>query len=396
MFAVHQQVKLLFKVLGVGHLTSTDKANMLKAKAAHPLNNRILTQVTEIREAKKLIGTYLTVHKLYHGRWHYKINPAATDTGRLNSTESSYWCGLQIQNIPRGDSFKQCVISDPGWLLAEIDKAQSEARCVGYLSGETKLINVVEGPNDYHAWNAFAFFGLPYESIYSNEKKKTLNKEIRDLSKRTNHGANYNMGDGMLLDTMGPKNVSRAKILLKLPAHFSLKKVCAFLLERYAATYPRVKGLYYDAIKKEIELTGRLVSPLGWVRVFFEKPTKSKPALNAAVAHPSQNLSVGIVNREFYNIWRSQIYGAFYPTSYASAGPELDASCLKNNIRIKAQIHDSNFFQYRQELQAIPQWVADNIMNTIVAVKGADGVTRSMFIPSDVAAGKNRWSELKD
>jgi hypothetical protein len=32
------------------------------------------------------------------------------------------------------------------------------------------------------------------------------------------------MGDGMLLDTMGPKNVSRAKILLKLPAHFSLKK----------------------------------------------------------------------------------------------------------------------------------------------------------------------------
>ena len=373
-----KQMKALFTVLGVGHLQDTAAASMLKAQAAHPLNNKILSLAVEIKKARKLISTYLSSDKLFHGRWHYKLNPAGTDTGRLASTESSYWCGLQIQNIPRGDSVKQCCIADDGWLLAEIDKSQSEARCVGYLSGEDKLIAVVEGPNDYHAWNAQAFFGIKYELIYDNVKKKVLNKEIRDLSKRTNHGANYNMGESVMLDTMGPKNVSKAKVLLKLPAVWSLKKVCGYLLERYEATYPKVKRDFYDAIIREIELTGRLTSAFGWVRVFFSKPSRSnKPALNAAVAHAPQNLSVAIVNREFYAIWREQIYGS-----------------LKGLIRIKAQIHDSIFFQYRENAPHAPELV-HGMMNTRVDIKGADGVVRNMFIPSEVSAGKKRWSELK-
>src|SRR5205814_240994 len=128
-----------------------------------------------------------------------------------------------------GDSVKQCAIADPGWLLAEIDKAQSEARCVGYLSGETKLISLVESDKDYHSWNASAFFGIPYSAIYDQEKKKVLDKVLRDLSKRTNHGANYNMGAGVMLDTMGPKFVSRAKTLLKLQPYMRLKDVCQHL-----------------------------------------------------------------------------------------------------------------------------------------------------------------------
>jgi len=372
------QKKNLFKVLGCGSLPDTAKASMLKAQAAHPLNNRILSQLVEIVQARKLLSTYFVEEKLFHGRWHYKINPAGTDTGRLASSESSYWCGLQIQNIPRGDAVKQCFISDPGWLLCEIDKAQSEARCVGYLSGEQKLIDLVESPKDYHAWNAQAFFGVPYETIYSEEFKKTINKELRDLSKRTNHGANYNMGAGVMLDTMGPKMVAKAKAVLRLPASWSLKKVCEYLLQRYDATYPKVKGLFYDAIIKEIELTGRLTSPFGWVRVFFSKPSRTnKPALNAAVAHGPQNLSVAIINREFYTVWREQIYGT-----------------LRGKIRIKAQIHDSIFFQYRKECPDIPEIVC-GMMQTSVDVKGADGITRTLKIPSDISAGKTRWSELK-
>ena len=394
-----QQMKDLFKVLGCGSLPDTAAASMLKAQAAHPLNNRILSLAVEVKKARKLVSTYLVQEKLFHGRWHYKINPAGTDTGRLNSTESSYWLGLQIQNIPRGDSVKQCCVSDPGWLLCEIDKSQSEARCVGYLSGEEKLIAVVEGENDYHAWNAQAFFGIPYDTIYDNATGKTLNKDIRDLSKRTNHGANYNMGENVMLDTMGPKNVAKAKILLKLAAGMSLRSVCGVLLSTYERTYPKVKGLFYDAIIKEIEITGKLTSALGWVRVFFNKPSRApgkKLALNAAVAHPGQNLSVGIVNSEFYNIWRCQIYGSFYRLGgeYVNT-PETQQ--LRGNIRIKAQIHDSNLFQYRAATAYswIPTYVRDEIMNTRVSIKGADGVTREMYIPSEIAAGKSRWSELK-
>ena len=289
-----QQMQKLFTVLGVGHISDkngTGKVALLKAQAAHPLANRVLTEAEEIKKEKKLLSSYFNTEKLWNGRIFYRLNPAATDTGRLASTESSFWCGYNIQNQPRGDSFKQVIISDSGWLLCEIDKAQSEARCVGYLSGEEKLIELVESEKDYHSWSASAFFGVKYEAVWDPDKKKAKDKELRDLSKRTNHGANYNMGPGVMLDTMGPKKVSQAKVMLKLRG--SLKEVCKFLLEQYERTYPKVKGLYYDNIIGRIERTGRLDSPLGWTRIFFAKPSRTnKPALNAAVAHEPQNLSV--------------------------------------------------------------------------------------------------------
>jgi len=384
-----KQVKDLFKVLGVGHLPTTGAADMLKAQAAHPLNNRILGDLVAIKKKKKLLSYYFAEGKIWNDRLFYKSNPAGTDTGRLASTESSYWCGLQIQNFLRGATVKQCVTADPGWLLCEIDKAQSEARCVGYLAGETALIELVEGPHDYHSWNAASFFGVPYESIYDEVAKKQLNPALRDLAKRTNHGANYNMGANVMLATMGPKKVAQAKKVLGLPASMSLKDVCAYMLRVYEKTYPRVKGLWYDSIIKEVTLTGRIVSPRGWTRVFFGKPSRqNKPLLNAAVAHPPQNLSVDIINEEFYNVWRASVYDGYYKNgSYISCS-------LRGVVRTKAQIHDSVFFQYRADRPDAPGIVA-GIMDTRVAVTGADGVRRTMYIPSDISKGGERWSELK-
>lgn len=378
----------------ISGLKDTGKASMLKAKASSSFNERILSDMTKIIEGNKLLSNYLDKGKIWHGRIHYKINPAATDTGRLNSTASSYWTGFQIQNVPRGIRIKQCVVSDPGYLLCEIDKAQSEARCVGYLAGETKLIEVVEGPHDYHAWNAQAFFGIPYETIYSDEFHKTINADVRDLSKRTNHGANYNMGANVMLDTMGPKHVSKAKVILRLQG--SLVKVCEFLLNRYAATYPKVKGLWYDSITDEVRKTGRLVSPDGHTRICFGKPWLNKRDLNAIVAHKPQHLSVALINREFYNLWRAQIYGSFYKISWFDSSIEhVQVPQLKNRVRIKAQIHDSLFFQYDKRFPDIPETVRSVIMDSRIPVRGADGVTRTMFIPSDIAAGKTHWSLLK-
>jgi hypothetical protein len=371
-----QQVTKLFHVLGIKGLKGTGAIEMQKAKATSVFNDLILSQVTTHRETAKLVSTYFVPEKFWHGRLYYSLNPAGTDTLRLASKESWFWCGLQIQNIPRGDSVKQCVLADPGWLLAEIDKAQSEARCVGYLSGETKLIEVLENPKvEFHSHNANAFFGVPYNKIIDHgPPKKILDTELRDLSKRTNHGANYNMGPDVMLDTMGPKNVIRAKALLKLPAHFTLRRVTEFLLAAYSRTYPRVKGLWYESIVKRILLGKKLVSPLGWTRYFFGSPDKNKRDLNAAVAHEPQNLSVHLINREFYKVWKAQVY------------EDLP-------IRLKAQIHDSILFSYRPDFD--PHRIMDEYMNTRVQIKGADGVERTMFIPCDIGYGKQRWSDLK-
>lgn len=372
------QMNKLFSLLGCPRKTTDINAAAfsLKVRAASPLNDRILGEIESYKKAAKLVSSYFSDTAVWHDRLFYTIDPAATDTGRAAARASAFWCGYNIQNIPRGDAVKRALIADPGWLLAEPDKAQSEARCVGYLSGETKLIELVESKHDYHSWNAQAFFGVAYETIYDEDTGRTLNKDLRDLSKRTNHGANYNMGGSVMLDTMGPKKVAEAKRVLKLPIYMRLVKVCEHLLETYARTYPRVKGLFYDEIIRQITTTSKLVSPFGWTRYFFAKPSRTnKPALNAAVAHGPQNLSVAIINREWYAIWRSTIHGE-----------------LRGRVRIKAQIHDSIPFQYREQRDADAVLA---MMNTTVQVRGADGVVRAMRIPSDMKCGKTRWSELK-
>jgi hypothetical protein len=267
---------------------------------------------------------------------------------------------------------------DDGWdSLAEGDYAQSEARCVGYLSGCTALIDLVESDKDYHSWNASKFFGVDYEKV---------DKPLRDLSKRVNHGANYNMGEHVMLTTMGPKKVAEAKRILKLPASWSLVKVCAYLLSVYERTYPEVKKDWYDDIKRTVKLTGHLVSQLGWTRRVFGDPTNHKPTLNQVVAHGPQNLSVSIINKPFYQIWRDSVYGD-----------------LRDIVRVKAQIHDSIFFAYRGE--ATPEIVRKRMENPVV-IKDIKGVARTMLIPPDMSCRRKDkqgrdlgpakyWADLK-
>lgn len=360
------QCKRLLKVLGMGDVESADAKTLNAAAAIHPLNEVIISTLITYRKKAKLLSTYFVWDKFWNDRLFYKSNPAGTDTGRLASTESSFWCGLQIQNIPQGKAVKGWIEADEGWEFAGGDYAQSEARCVGYLSGCTALIDLVESDKDYHSWNAHKFFGVPYEAV---------DKPLRNLSKRVNHGSNYNMGAAVLLDTMGPKNVAEARILLKLPARWTLNQVCVHLLKTYENTYPEVKRDWYDDIKRTIKLTKKLVSPLGWTRWFFADPTKSKPALNAAVAHSPQNLSVGIINRVFYQIWRDSVYGD-----------------LRGIVRVKAQIHDEVFYEYKGE--GTPEIVRQRMVYP-VQVTDIKGVTRTMLIPPDMNSGARYWGDLK-
>lgn len=362
------QVKRLLTVLGMGKDVDSSDSKVLNAcAAAHPFNEKIVSAILSYRKQSKLLATYFVWDKFWNDRLYYKTNPAGTESGRLASTESSFWCGLQIQNIPGGPAVKDWIGCDPGWDgLGEGDYSQSEARCVGYMSGCQSLINLVESDKDYHSWNAHKFFGVAYEAV---------DKPLRDLSKRVNHGSNYNMGATVLLETMGPKKAAEARILLGLPAKWTLIQVCQHLLTTYEQTYPEVKRDWYDAIKRQIKMTKKLVSALGWTRHFFADPSSSKPALNASVAHGPQNLSAAIINQRFYSIWRDSVYGD-----------------LRGRVRLKANIHDSIFFAYKGA--EVPAIIRERMQNPI-QVTDIKGVTRTMLIPVDMNAGGMFWSALK-
>lgn len=366
------QVTKLLNIIRVADVKGTKESQLLKYKHSNPLAGRFIEKIIERREAKKAIGTYYDEEKIYRdasGRWRflYGINPGGTDTGRGSSGNHPFWLGANIQNVPF--YAKSMYEADEGYLLGEPDAAQSEARCVAYESQDENLMATVESPRDYHSINVGRFFGIAYEEIITPDGK-VIRKDIRDLSKRTNHGANYNMTWPVLIDTMGLANIFMAKRLLKLPASYTAKDVAQHLLRSYEKAYPRVKTVWYDEIKYQVQATKMLVSSLGWTRFCFGNPSKSKPDLNAYVAHVPQNLSVQIINKGWYKALHFQKQN--WP-----------------NFRLKAQIHDSTPFQYKEGREDLAHDYA-KLLDMPVKVKG-----RILRIPIGIKLGAHKWSEIE-
>ena len=406
------QNKALRKILGCEDIPSSDETHLKKIGNRHPLNKRITNKILDLRGNRKLVSTYLKEGEdasELNGRILYSLNPHNTDTARLASKESAFWCGLNIQNITRGPSVKQTFIADEGFMFAECDSAQAESRDTAFAAGDLNYIDAVSGVDDFHSRNASAFFGIPYNSIYDNATGKTLNKPIRQLAKPVNHGANYLMGWSVLIDTMGEENIWEAKRLLKLPRHYALREVAEYLLSVFHKAYPTLASIYYPSVVAEVITTHMLVSHdkmycpkvydvvptfptakeydaqpmVGWTRYCFGNPLANKLDKNAYVAHVSQNKNAMRLNRAYLRVF----YEIAINPKYAK------------HFKLCAQIHDSIFFQFRIGHEYLIDMVRER-MEIPVTIRSADGVIRTYIVPADSKAGKEglgayRWSETE-
>lgn len=377
------QMKKLVKILTGKEPESCDEKSLAKVQFLHPLNDYILDLIVGspdssdvermgIRSLRKLLSTYLVKEKFHNGRLLYALNPHGTDTGRNASREHHFWCGLQIQNIPRGDEVKRIICADPGFKLCESDLEQAESRDTAHIAGDEKLIAAVSGTRDFHSVNASAFFGKQYSEIYDDEKHKTKDKPLRDLAKRVNHGANYNMGAAVLVNTMGLKNIYKAASLLGLPKFWTPVQIAEHLLECFHKTYPSLKATYYPAVIKQIELNKLLTGATGWTRYCFGNPAKNKSDLNAYVAHCPQSLNAMVLNKAFMRVFYEI---ALHPT-------------YGKDFKLQAQIHDSILFQIREGCTEIGNKVKE-IMQIEIEVQGCDYKSRKFTVPAALKAGKD-------
>lgn len=375
-----KQVTQLLQLLSPkATIKGSDKTELQKSKLRHPLNSFLIDKIIEYRDSTKLFTTYLDAN-LWHGRVTYSLNTFGTETGRSSCSTSSFgeppksgskWMhyGIQLQNIPA--KYKICLQADEDFLLVEMDKSQAESRCTAYLAQEERMIDAVENSPDFHSSNASAFFGISFDDLWDSENHKTKNKPIRDLAKRVNHGANYNMGENVLIQTMGESNLWRAKSLLNLPAKFGLKDIAKHLLDSFDKTYPRLRDKidgWYGELLHEWRMSGGLIkTPDGWTRKFFGNPIENKTSLNELVAHSPQHLNVSLVDKGYFKIW------------YELEDPK--------KFRVKGQVHDSILFQvHKDHLHLIDR--AKEIFDETarITIHG-----RTMFIPCDVSGPKSHW-----
>lgn len=413
------QMKALLKILGCSDLKSADATNLKKARFRHPLNARIISLILTVRKARKLVSTYITPGKEFSPllprayepapRILFSLNPHGTDSSRLASREHHFWCGLQVQNIPRGPEVKCTLKADPGFLLVEVDLAQAESRDTAYISGDANLIQNVEYSPDFHCANASAFFGVPFEELFDVATGKVLNKPLRQIGKPVNHGANYNMGAYILIETMGEEMVGLARKLLGLPVYWSYMQVAEYLLEQFHKTYPGIKGTFYPGVVAEILKTRMLTSmavhhswqncnnslPLfkelanksyesdlaanpSWVRYCFGAPDKNKHHLNSYISHPPQSLNAQTLNKSYLSVFQD-----------IAINPKHS-----NNFKLLPQIHDSILMQVRIGHEYLADMVKER-MEIPVTIKAYDGKVRTFVVPAEASNLGTYWSDLK-
>lgn len=390
------QMKALLKLLGCGDFKSTDAKHLEKARFRHPFNARIINTVSKVRKARKLVSTYLTAGKEFNrqdgtgNRVLFSLKPHGTDSSRLASREHHFWCGLQIQNIPRTKDVKQTLRADEGFALCEVDLEQAESRDTAYISGDKRLIVNVEDSPDFHSANAALFFGVPFEKIYDIATQSVIDKPLRTLAKPVNHGANYNMGAYVLIDTMGEENIIKAKTLLGLNKFWGYVQIAEYLLEQFHKGYPNIKKVFYEGVKEEIAFTHKLVSraihyPVdtvdkydeeyeanggAWTRYCFGNPSKSKPHLNTYIAHPPQSLNAQTLNKGFLKVFHE-----------IAIHPEYS-----NNFKLLAQIHDSILFQYRLGHEYLCDMVQERL-EIPVRIRAYDKKVRTFIVPASAKKG---------
>ena len=383
----------LYKIFGAKKLpraksvTGTDEKSLKALRLDHPLLARFCDAILSYRKATKAYTTYYEA-KLFNARLLYSINIDGTETGRMASSKSVLYApnpkgtkkeednyGAQIQNQP--GYAKAYLIADNEFLLGNIDKSQSEARCTAYLSGDQNLLNdLYRSPTeeeiqqydgdyasagDFYVRCTYRYFGVRINK--SDARRK--------ITKRVNHGTSYMMQEFTFIDSVGIENMLDAKQMLNRPKGESLKHFATFLLSRFHEPYSGVKPWWND-IKLTIAKQGWYETPDGWRRIFFGDILKKPQIWRGAVAHVPQHFSVAGINTAMYRL--------FYNLQLPSNG----------DFRLKCQVHDSITYQAKK---AKLDWYTMRVLEIMdIPQPVRPGVV--MRIPLDVETGPS-WKTMK-
>ena len=188
----------------------------------------IVSKILEYRQLSKLKSTYADGLANYigpDGRIHGTFNQTITATGRLSSTEPN------LQNIPirmeLGQLIRKVFIPEPDYVFVDADYSQIELRIMAHLSGDEHLIQAYKDASDIHTITAAQVFHVPFEEVTDIQRRN---------AKAVNFGIIYGISSFGLSQGL---SISR--------------KEAAEYIERYFATYPKIKEFLDNSVKKAKE-----------------------------------------------------------------------------------------------------------------------------------------------
>lgn len=316
----------------------TDADTLLKLAPDHPVCQRIV----DYREVAKLNGTYVEAlprladaDGLVHTSW----NATVAATGRLSSSDPN------VQNIPvrtpLGRRIRRAfVVSRPDRVLMSADYSQIELRVMAHLSGDARLVGIFRDGGDVHAATAAQVFGVPRESVTSDQRR---------ASKEVNFGILYGMGPDALGQRIG---VSR--------------KEARDFIDRYLENFGGVRDMMERTVR-DAEDKGYVETMLGRRRWLSDINSQNR-MLKAAAERMATNAPIQGTAADLVKL----------------AMVALDRELPEAEMRL--QVHDELVFEVERER------VAEIAPRVTALMAGA--LPMSVPIVVDVKVGEN-WAEMK-
>ena len=196
-----------------------------------------VADILEYRQLTKLKSTYADGLAGYigeDGRIHSTFNQTIIATGRISSTEPN------LQNIPvrmeLGRLIRKVFVPRDGFVFLDADYSQIELRVLAHLSGDEMLIKAYREAQDIHRMTASQVFHIPFDEVTPLQRRN---------AKAVNFGIVYGISSFGLSQDL---SITR--------------KEAADYIEKYFATYPKIKS-YLDGEVEKAKADGYSLTMFG-------------------------------------------------------------------------------------------------------------------------------------
>lgn len=249
--------------------------------------------ILAMRDCNKAIGFLKTRLSPDH-KIRCSFNVAGTKTGRLNSSFDDFGDGTNLQNI--SGKQKNIFISDPGWVMVDIDLEQGDSRGVGAICwdwfvdshGEEwagRYLDACESGDLHTTVTRMAWTDLGWPIGLDPKACKKIAEQLayrdlsyRDLSKKLGHGSNY----------LGQPNTMSGHT--KLPV-----QIIKDFQGRYFGEFQCITA-WQDRTIDLVRTERCLITPFGRRRWFWDDPN-AQTTKNAAIAYSPQSTTGEFINR---------------------------------------------------------------------------------------------------
>jgi len=331
----------------------------MKHSEKKSLVHSIVKPYLTARKDKTQLNIYKRIKPGPDGRIRTVLGGAATETGRLNSSESLVDYSTNLQNMSNITSLsdelyrvRDCFIADEGMVLLAVDYDKAEAVALAAVSKDWNYYDRLHAGEDVHSWHAGHFFGV--QAWIDGEK---ADKMERQLAKNATFASNYMAGIKTIQNTVNAK------------WELIGRKVTFEEIQRIHRTYFGLHPLtkWHQETKEEVERKGYLINPFGFKRHFYNPDPHKR--LKEALANQPQSIVASSTNQALIEI-----------------KDILRPGCLEFLL----QVHDELLFQVKEELLIENYRRIKRIMQRPFKVHG-----RTVFIPASGKMG-SCWGKMQE